>query len=157
MVGAIMAAVAGAAMSLQGVFNARLSEKAGLMVSGAFVQVVAAVLAVAAALAARDGNLQKLGQTNRVYWLGGVLGLVITLTVMVATRRVGARHGRVGHFGFAAVDSCCVRRVWLVRHGENRVYLAAVGGACSHDQRRVAISKARLSTAPLRHEGGKRF
>ncbi len=89
MVGAIMAAVAGAAMSLQGVFNARLSEKAGLMVSGAFVQVVAAVLAVAAALAARDGNLQKLGQTNRVYWLGGVLGLVITLTVMVATRRLG--------------------------------------------------------------------
>lgn len=89
MTGVITAIAAGAAMSLQGVFNARLSEKAGLYVSSAFVQVVAAVLAVAAALVMRDGNLQKIGQTNKVYWLGGVLGLVITLTVMVATRSLG--------------------------------------------------------------------
>ena len=41
MIGVVTAIVAGAAMSLQGVFNARLSEKAGLFTSGAFVQLVA--------------------------------------------------------------------------------------------------------------------
>lgn len=89
MIGVVTAIVAGAAMSLQGVFNARLSEKAGLFTSGAFVQAVAAVLAVAAAWIVRDGQVRQLGQTNKVYWLGGALGLVITLTVMLATRRLG--------------------------------------------------------------------
>ena len=89
MIGVFTAIAAGAAMSLQGVFNARLSEKAGLFVSGAFVQIVAAVLAAAAALIARDGALRQLGETNKVYWLGGVLGLAITLTVMLATRSLG--------------------------------------------------------------------
>ena len=89
MIGVVTAIVAGAAMSLQGVFNARLSEKAGLFTSGAFVQLVAAVLAVAAAWIVRDGQARQLGETNKVYWLGGALGLVITLTVMLATRRLG--------------------------------------------------------------------
>lgn len=89
MIGILTAIAAGAAMSLQGVFNARLSEKAGLFTSGAFVQTMAAALAIAAALIARDGGMRQLGQTNRVYWLGGVLGLVITLTVMLATRSLG--------------------------------------------------------------------
>ena len=89
MIGVVTAIVAGAAMSLQGVFNARLSEKAGLFTSGAFVQLVAAVLTVAAAWIVRDGQVRQLGETNKVYWLGGALGLVITLTVMLATRRLG--------------------------------------------------------------------
>ena len=89
MIGVVTAIVAGAAMSLQGVFNARLSEKAGLFTSGAFVQLVAAVLAVAAAWIVRDGQVRQLGETSKVYWLGGALGLVITLTVMLATRRLG--------------------------------------------------------------------
>ena len=61
MIGVVTAIVAGAAMSLQGVFNARLSEKAGLFTSGAFVQLVAAVLAVAAAWIVRDGQVRQLG------------------------------------------------------------------------------------------------
>ena len=89
MIGVVTAIVAGAAMSLQGVFNARLSEKAGLFTSGAFVQLVAAVLAVAAAWIVRDGQVRQLGETSKVYWLDSALGLVITLTVMLATRRLG--------------------------------------------------------------------
>lgn len=87
--GAITAAAAGAAMSLQGVFNARLSQRAGLFTATAFVQVVAAALAVVAAFIARDGSVQKLGDTRKIYWLGGALGLVITVTVMLATRSLG--------------------------------------------------------------------
>lgn len=38
---------------------------------------------------AGNGNLAALGQTNRLYWLGGALGLVITLTVMVGMQSLG--------------------------------------------------------------------
>ena len=83
MLGVLLSIVAGAAMSLQGVFNARLGEKIGLLESNMFVQGTAFVLSLAAMFVAGNGNLAALGQTNRLYWLGGALGLVITLTVMI--------------------------------------------------------------------------
>ena len=44
MLGFLMAALAGAAMSVQGVMNTRLSEKIGLLESNAYVQGTAFVL-----------------------------------------------------------------------------------------------------------------
>ncbi|HIQ62628.1 MAG: DMT family transporter [Christensenellales bacterium] len=89
MLGVLLSIVAGAAMSLQGVFNARLGEKIGLLESNMFVQGTAFVLSLAAMFVAGNGNLAALGQTNRLYWLGGALGLVITLTVMVGMQSLG--------------------------------------------------------------------
>ena len=89
MLGVLLSIVAGAAMSLQGVFNARLGEKIGLLESNMYVQGTAFVLSLAAMFVAGNGNLAALGQTNRLYWLGGALGLVITLTVMVGMQSLG--------------------------------------------------------------------
>lgn len=89
MLGVLLSIVAGAAMSLQGVFNARLGEKIGLLESNMFVQGTAFVLSLAAMFVAGNGNLAALGQTNRLYLLGGALGLVITLTVMVGMQSLG--------------------------------------------------------------------
>ena len=89
MLGVLLSIVAGAAMSLQGVFNARLGEKIGLLESNMFVQGTAFVLSLAAMFVAGNGNLAALGQTNRLYWLGGALGLVISLTVMVGMQSLG--------------------------------------------------------------------
>ena len=89
MLGVLLSIVAGAAMSLQGVFNARLGEKIGLLESNMFVQGTAFVLSLAAMFVAGNGNLAALGQTNRLYWLGGALGLVIMLTVMVGMQSLG--------------------------------------------------------------------
>ena len=89
MLGVLLSIVAGAAMSLQGVFNARLGEKIGLLESNMFVQGTAFVLSLAAMFVAGNGNLAALGHTNRLYWLGGALGLVITLTVMVGMQSLG--------------------------------------------------------------------
>ena len=78
MFGILVCIAAGAAMSVQGVMNTRLGESIGTSEANAFVQCTAAVL-----LFHRDGSFSALGETNWFYMLGGVLGLVITLTVML--------------------------------------------------------------------------
>ncbi len=87
--GIVFSALAGAAMSVQGVFNARLSEKIGLFESNAFVQGTAFALALIAMWIGGKGSLSKLGEVNKLYWLGGALGIVITLTVMLGMKSLG--------------------------------------------------------------------
>lgn len=82
--GILTAIVSGAAMSLQGVINTRLSDKIGLMESNAFVQGTAFLLSLIAYLIFGKGNFSMIRNTPPVYLIGGALGLLITLTVMVA-------------------------------------------------------------------------
>ena len=86
--GFVFAILAGAAMSVQGVMNTRLSEKLGLYESNAWVQGTAFVLSLLAMWIWGKGSYRELGQTPKVYLLGGALGLVITLTVMLAIGRL---------------------------------------------------------------------
>lgn len=89
LLGIIMSIVAGAAMSVQGVMNTRLGEGIGNMEANAFVQGTAFALALAVLLFYRQGSFTQLGQVNKLYWLGGALGLVITLTVMLGIKSLG--------------------------------------------------------------------
>ena len=84
MTGILMSIIAGAAMSFQGVMNTRLSEKIGLYESNAFVQGTAFILALIAVFIVGKGNFMEITQVSKIYWLGGVLGLIITVTVMLA-------------------------------------------------------------------------
>ena len=86
MFGILISIAAGAAMSVQGVMNTRLGESVGTAEANAFVQATAAVLAAAALLFHRDGSFAALADTSPVYMLGGILGLIITLTVMLGMR-----------------------------------------------------------------------
>lgn len=88
LLGVIFCAVAGAAMSIQGVMNTRLSDKIGLYESNMFVQGTAFVLSLLAMFILGKGNLSLLLETKKVYWLGGVLGLIITITVMVGIKNL---------------------------------------------------------------------
>ncbi len=83
MMGIIFSIIAGAAMSFQGVMNTRLSDKIGLYESNAFVQGVAFALSLLAVWILGKGNFKAIGEVNKLYWLGGALGLVITITVML--------------------------------------------------------------------------
>lgn len=85
--GFIFAIISGAAMSVQGVMNTRLGEKIGLYESNMFVQGTAFVLSLLVMCIWGDGNLRSVTEVNKVYLLGGVLGLIITVTVM---KSVGA-------------------------------------------------------------------
>ena len=83
MLGFIFCALAGAAMSVQGVMNTRLGEGIGTMEANTLVQCTAAVLSVLALFVHRTGSFSQLSSVPWYYMLGGVLGLVITVTVML--------------------------------------------------------------------------
>ena len=88
MIGFIYSAVAGAAMSIQGVMNTRLSDKIGLYESNVFVQGTAFVLSLIAMWILGKGNFRAIGDVNKGYLLGGALGIVITITVMLSMSRL---------------------------------------------------------------------
>lgn len=83
MFGILSCILAGAAMSVQGVMNTRLGEKIGLFESNAFVQGTAFILALIVMFVFGKGDFGEIFNTNKLYWLGGVLGIVITVTVMI--------------------------------------------------------------------------
>ena len=82
MSGVIFSIVAGAAMSAQGVMNTRLGDKVGLYEANAIVQGTAFLLSVIAVWLMGKGSFRGVWDVNKFYLLGGVLGLVITVTVM---------------------------------------------------------------------------
>ena len=88
LLGFIFSVVAGMAMSIQGVMNTRLGEHVGTMEANALVQCTAAVLSLLVLLFYRSGSFSALGETPKLYWFGGVLGLVITVTVMLGIEKL---------------------------------------------------------------------
>ena len=86
MAGVIFSIIAGMAMSIQGVMNTRLSEKIGLYESNVFVQGTAFLLSLVAVMIMGKNGFGALWQTDKIYLLGGVLGLVITITVMLGIK-----------------------------------------------------------------------
>ena len=89
LLGIVFSIAAGIAMSVQGVMNTRLGEGIGSMEANAFVQGTAFALALIALIFWRQGSFTALGSVNKLYWLGGVLGIVITLTVMLGIKSLG--------------------------------------------------------------------
>lgn len=83
MLGVIFSIIAGAAMSFQGVMNTRLGDKIGLYEANAFVQFIGFLLSVVALLIMGNGDLRGIFQMDKWYLLGGVLAIVITISVML--------------------------------------------------------------------------
>lgn len=86
--GYIFAIIAGASMSIQGVMNTRLSDKAGLFLSNAYVQGTAFLLSLIALIFVKNLSLKGFGEVNKWYLLGGVFGLIITVTVMLSVKNL---------------------------------------------------------------------
>lgn len=93
MLGIILAIISGAAMSIQGVFNTRVSEKIGVWETNTIVQGSAFVLALIIMLMIRNGSYSELRAVNKIYLLGGAIGVVITYTVMAAVGSLGPTFG----------------------------------------------------------------
>ena len=87
MLGILMCILSGAAMSVQGVFNTRLSEQTGLLKSNFIVQVIALIPA-AISLFWASGSFSGIMNVNKLYLTGGLLGMVITITVMMGIKNL---------------------------------------------------------------------
>lgn len=92
MLGIIYSIIAGIAMSIQGVFNTRLGEKIGQWETNLFVQGTGLLVTFIIILFASTGNFKDLKYSNKLYLLGGALGVIIIFTVMQGIKLLGATH-----------------------------------------------------------------
>jgi transporter family-2 protein len=81
MIGVIFATLGGLFVSLQNVFNARISEKVGFIETTAVVHLVGLVFAVAAAAIFGRGNIRNVTEVNKVYLLAGFFGVMIIFNI----------------------------------------------------------------------------
>ena len=86
MIGFLFSIIAGAAMSVQGVMNTRLQDEIGLWEANAWVQGTAFGLSLIVAWLFGSGRFGAILSVPKGYWLGGALGLVITVTVMLSIK-----------------------------------------------------------------------
>ncbi len=89
--GIITAIISGALMSLQGVFNEGVTKQTSIWVSASFVQLTAFLVCILAWLfTGRDGNFTSLFSIQNKYMLlGGVMGALITYTVIRSMTTLG--------------------------------------------------------------------
>jgi len=85
----LMAILAGVLMSIQGVWNTRVTEKAGIWFTNSIVHLSGFIVCLIVLLFVRDANIEGLKTVNKIYLLGGVLGAGIVYTVIVSIGKLG--------------------------------------------------------------------
>ncbi len=76
-------------MSIQGVFNTRVSEKIGLWETNVLVQGTALIFTLVILLIAGNGNFRNIKEVNKFYLLGGILSAIIIFAVMKGITSLG--------------------------------------------------------------------
>lgn len=91
MIAIITAIVSGALMSVQGVFNEGVTKQTSVWLSAAFVQLTAFLFCLVAWLVTgRDSSVGALFRIDNKYMLlGGILGALITYTVIKSMEGLG--------------------------------------------------------------------
>ena len=90
MIGFLIALLSGALMSVQGVFNTKVTETTGMWVSNVWVQLTAFLVCILGWLIAGRDDVLSIGKVEpRYLLLGGVIGAGITLTVIKSMDALG--------------------------------------------------------------------
>lgn len=89
MIGIFLSILSGICMSFQGVFNTRLSEKIGLWETNVIVQGTALIFTLIILFFGNKGNIKNIKDVNKLYLLGGLLGVIIIYTVVKGISSVG--------------------------------------------------------------------
>ena len=90
MIGFLIALLSGALMSVQGVFNTKVTETTGMWVSNAWVQSTAFLVCILGWFIAGRDDILSIGKVEpRYLLLGGVIGAGITLTVIKSMDALG--------------------------------------------------------------------
>lgn len=87
--GIIYSLLAGILISLQGVFNTRVSDKIGLWETTTIVHGIGFSFAFILMLIWGDRNFKRLGEVNKLYLLGGIFGVIIVYSVMKGISLLG--------------------------------------------------------------------
>ena len=90
MIGLFIALISGALMSVQGVFNTKVTEATSMWTANAFVQFTAFLVCIVAWVASDRTPVKNLLAVEPKYFLlGGVMGAFITLTVIKSMDALG--------------------------------------------------------------------
>jgi len=90
MIGFFIALISGALMSVQGVFNTKVTENSSLWAANVFVQFTAFLVCLIAWLCADRTSFREVVSVEPKYvLLGGVMGAFITLTVIKSMDALG--------------------------------------------------------------------
>ena len=89
MFGIICSIIAGISMSFQGVFNTRLGDEIGIWETNSIVQGSGLLITLSILLIFGNGNFKNVKSVNKLYLLGGALGVVIIYTVMIGIKCLG--------------------------------------------------------------------
>lgn len=85
----IIALISGLLMSIQGVWNTRLTEKLGIWFANSIEQMGGLLCALVILFFVRDANLTGLKSVNKVYLLSGFIGAGIVYTVILSISKLG--------------------------------------------------------------------
>ncbi|PLR77358.1 hypothetical protein CVD25_07600 [Bacillus canaveralius] len=117
MLGLFYSVLAGIFISLQSVFNTRVSEKLGLWQTNTIVHGLGFLVSLAVFLIIKDGTIQRINDVNKVYLLGGAFGAVVVFSVMKGITLLGPAYSvslllvsqliialLIDSFGFFGID-----------------------------------------------------
>jgi bacterial/archaeal transporter family-2 protein len=80
--GIVFSLLAGVLIAVQGIFNTNLSSKAGLWLTTTIVHGVGLIGSIIIYFLVKDGSIKSIFEVNKVYLLGGLLGVIIVFSVM---------------------------------------------------------------------------
>ncbi|MGM9571209.1 MAG: DMT family transporter [bacterium] len=90
MTGLFFSVAAGILMSIQGTFNTRVTEVLGVNLTNLLVQGLGFLVMLAVStLSGGFGGLKNLGEVNKLYLLGGIIGVIIVYTVIKGIDSLG--------------------------------------------------------------------
>ncbi len=92
MKGILFAVASGVFICLQSVFNTRLGEKIGFWETNTFVHGTGFLITFIIMLVTGNGNFTRLGEANKLYMIGGLLGVLILFSVMNSIAALGATY-----------------------------------------------------------------
>ncbi|WP_353893236.1 DMT family transporter [Proteinivorax hydrogeniformans] len=90
MLGILYSMMAGVFISVQSAFNANVSTKVGGVETTAIVHGVGFIASLILLSFWREGDVSKIGEVNKLYLLGGVLGVGIVFSAMKGVSLLGA-------------------------------------------------------------------
>lgn len=90
--GILFSMLAGVFITIQSVFNTRVSEKIGLLGTVVIVHGLGFIVSLIIMLFIKYEGLNKIGEVNKLYLLGGVFGIIIVFSVMKSITLLGVTY-----------------------------------------------------------------
>jgi transporter family-2 protein len=114
LIGIILALLAGLLMSVQGVFNTRLMDSSNMWTTNTWVHFTAFVTSIAVwFFAGRENLFSVFSVSNKLYLLGGVIGALITFTVIKSIASLGPAYATMLILLAQLVASCLIEFLGL--------------------------------------------